>query len=299
MTNDDVSENAGPEVHVQTAEGLLDVLSARKEPWHNDKSIQWLFRGQPSTTMSLLPRAWRDDYLRKLRHHATDPSGLVFFEGQFLCEFLEVCHRQGLRVPGEPGSLNAIRTGTEYLHRFVSSPSTWPPNELLPALALAQHHGVPTRLLDWSYRPYVAAYFAAVGALSMPASPSRIAVWCLNTVALRALFADPHPVEILPVASDGNSNLAAQRGAFTLFRAYEHRNGVAQPVALDTVILEKARSSGSQVLRCYSLPYTEARKLLQLLRAEGVDGAALFPGFQGAAEYALDRLGFRWSPVED
>ncbi len=59
------------------------------------------------------------------------------------------------------------RKASEYIVKKPENDWEW--------MAIAQHHGLPTRLLDWSYNPLVAAFFACV---SHPDKDS--AIYCLQ-----------------------------------------------------------------------------------------------------------------------
>jgi hypothetical protein len=152
-----------------------------------------------------------------------------------------------------------------------------------PIFAIAQHHGVPTGLLDWTYNPLIAAYFAAEN--PHPHS-SDIAVW-----ALRENIVEPDMyLRRLTVPSQVIPFLDAQEGLFTWFpKAYlihlelNRFPTVEEMVHLTAREVPLSAKAGPLLLKL-TLPIREAVKLLQLLWREKVSPAHLMPTFDNVTQ---------------
>src|SRR5262249_5518333 len=103
-----------------------------------------------------------------------------FFNRVLQTQKVDILDRMAELIDKEP-ELRRLRERWPFVTNFTMRHSI---------AALAQHHGVPTRLLDWSYDARKAAYFAcqAVPEDCLSRDDKRIAVFALNPFMLKNRF---------------------------------------------------------------------------------------------------------------
>jgi hypothetical protein len=138
-------------------------------------------------------------------------------------------------------------------------------------LSLAKHHGLPTRLLDWSYSPYVAMHFATH---NLHDFDSDAAIWCVDFTKMNELL--PKPLRKLLADEDVNIFTAEllNRVATSLsaFDALSKRDFVLffEPPSLDERIVNQ--------FALFSLPSSPELLLEDLLkRREGTYRRIIIP----------------------
>lgn len=269
----------------------------------------FVFRGQSNSEYKLLPSVLRySKYDNKLNVYnllmmtklnlfscfksANEEATQVLLECALLSSFYRIANYSGLHVPNIDYFIFSADE-TFLLEKMKKRDFCWIHNNLVELAALAQHYGVPTRLLDWSFDEYIALYFAVQGACAHIHEHGdlnrKFDLWAINYRFFREQKIIP--LKFIVPSYSNNRYLCAQKGVLSYFEIkfndifIQKKNKLVSCERnvrpMDDILETYKDMISGKVLYRITFPYTCAKQAFSFLNKMGYNASRIFPGYRG------------------